>query len=416
MEAYARAPDPLTEDNITSNWQTWKEDFIIFMKVTGYIDKPNEVRANLLKNRIGKVGIEAIQNISFNNIRDKDDMDILIEKLDEYFNSPKKEAVERYHFFTRSKKQNESIEQYINILREKAKTCNFKDMTDSIIRDKIILDTHDKILRKKFFEEDNLDLSKLVMIYNDYKINTEKIKEVTKESRTESKNFIPKPSNNDKMKKSCWRCDCHHPFGKCPAWGSKCTKCDNINHFTHCCKDSRFKMNDDKVNKNVLDPMQQANKFSALKKDKWNNQANFTVTTDSMNKTISFPDIPTTSYDAVNSPVNNDSTFDFVNTHNISSKLGSNNITNHAAHLPKSTQYNSRAYTKAYHAKPDGTVISSYNGGQSIQFKPKQMKTSTDTSRVPNNFSQYASHDTLHSTLFKNNQKKKSDKDACILS
>ncbi|KYN09594.1 hypothetical protein ALC57_18286 [Trachymyrmex cornetzi] len=118
MEVHARAPDPLIIDgDIASNWQSWKEDFIIFMNLTGYINKPNEIRANLLKNRIGKVGIDAIQNFSFDNVEDKDDMDILIEKLEKYFNPPKKEVVERYNFFTRAKKKNESIEQYINILK-----------------------------------------------------------------------------------------------------------------------------------------------------------------------------------------------------------------------------------------------------------------------------------------------------------
>lgn len=124
MEVHARAPDPLiNNDDMASNWQSWKEDFIIFMKVTGYIDKPNEIRANLLKNRIGKVGIDAIQNISFDNVQDKDNMDILIEKLEKYFNPPKKEVVERYNFFTRGKKHNESIEQYINILKVRG-TCD----------------------------------------------------------------------------------------------------------------------------------------------------------------------------------------------------------------------------------------------------------------------------------------------------
>jgi len=106
MEAFARAPDPLTKDgNMASNWHSWKEDFIIFMKVTGYINKSNEIRANLLKNRIGKVGIEAIQSISFDNEQDKDDMDILIKKLEDYFDPPKKEAVERYNFFTKTRKK-----------------------------------------------------------------------------------------------------------------------------------------------------------------------------------------------------------------------------------------------------------------------------------------------------------------------
>lgn len=118
MEAHARAPDPLTNvGDMANNWHSWKEDFIIFMKVTGYIDRPNEVRANLLKNRIGKVGIDVIQNMSFNNPQDKEDMDILMTKLEEYFNPPKKEVVERYQFFTKCKSKNETIEQYINGLR-----------------------------------------------------------------------------------------------------------------------------------------------------------------------------------------------------------------------------------------------------------------------------------------------------------
>lgn len=118
MEVHARAPDPLTNvGNMANNWHSWKEDFIIFMKVTGYIHKPNEVRANLLKNRIGKIGIDAIQNMSFDRPQDKDNMDILIQKLEEHFNPPKKEVVERYNFFTKWKKQNESMEQHINSLR-----------------------------------------------------------------------------------------------------------------------------------------------------------------------------------------------------------------------------------------------------------------------------------------------------------
>ncbi|XP_024884717.1 uncharacterized protein LOC112462882 [Temnothorax curvispinosus] len=304
MEAHARAPDPLTKDgDMASNWQCWKEDFIIFMKVTGYMDKPNEIRANLLKNRIGKVGIEAIQNISFDNMQDKDDMDILIKKLEEYFNPPKNEVVERHQFFTRSKKQNESIEQYINILKEKAKTCNFNDITESIIRDKIILDTQDKILRKKFLEAVNLDLLKLVAIYNDFNINTEKMKQVTAENRAEPTSSPQKPPDND-AKKVCWKCNHQHPHGKCSAWGSKCTKCGDVNHFTQCCKSPKIKMSDNKVNKNLLDSVQQTKCIP--KKNKWNNEADSAVkTTDSMTKMINLPDIPTSS-NAANPAVGND--------------------------------------------------------------------------------------------------------------
>jgi len=81
---------------------------------------------------------------------------------------------------------------------------------DNVIRDKIISITQDKIILQKFFETKNLNLQKLVAIYNDYNINIEKMKQVTKEY-TES---TPKPPSTDRMKK-CWRCD-SHPQRKCP--------------------------------------------------------------------------------------------------------------------------------------------------------------------------------------------------------
>ncbi|XP_077266438.1 uncharacterized protein LOC143899761 isoform X3 [Temnothorax americanus] len=400
MEAYARAPDPLKKDgDVASNWQTWKEDFLIFMKVNdGFIDKSNEWRANLLKNRIGTVGIEAIQNMSFDDTQDRDDMDVLIKKLEEYFNPPKKEVVERYQFFTRSKKQNESIERYISILKEKAKTCNFHDMTESIVRDKIILDTHDKILRKKFFEADDLDLSKLVAIYNDYNINTEKMKRVTAESKAEPTRFPQKPPDNN-AKRVCWRCNHRHPLGKCFAWGSKCAKCGDVNHFTHCCKGFKSKMIDNKTN------------------NKWNNEADSAVKTmDSMTKMTSLPDIPTSS-NAANPAVGNDPASNFVilNTSDTSSKLCCDNTTNYSAHLPKNTQYN-YSYTKE--VKPNGLVTDLYNRGENIQPKQTQKTARVEAAQVPTDFLR---HVTKHKAArnaptFRKERKKKSDEDACVLS
>ncbi|GAB1860129.1 Retrotransposon gag domain-containing protein [Camponotus japonicus] len=264
MGAYGRAPDPLQKTgDMASNWHSWKKDFIIFMNNTGYINKPTDVRANILKNRIGKVGIDAIQTITFDKPQDKDDMDILFAKLDEFFN-PKNEVVERYKFFTRDKKQNETIEQYINILKEKAKTCNFKDTMDNVIRDKIISITQDKIILQKFFETKNLNLQKLVAIYNDYNINIEKMKQVTKEY-TES---TPKPPSTNRMKK-CWRCD-SHPQRKCPT-------CYSNNKKNH--------------------------KANSVTKDM-----------DPMNEKINFPDIPTVSCDTANSTFSNNRKFNFFRT------------------------------------------------------------------------------------------------------
>ncbi|XP_036140440.1 uncharacterized protein LOC105828516 isoform X2 [Monomorium pharaonis] len=318
METHARPPAPLRKDgDMASNWQNWKEEFLIFMKVTNYMEREStDKRACRLKNLIGTIGIEAIRNITFDNEQDKDDMDILIEKIDKYFIPTKKEVVERHQFFTTSKKQNESIEHHVTLLKEKAKNCNFKDLTDSIIRDKIIFDTYDKILRQKFLEADDLNLPKLIAIYNDY-TNTERRKQFTQFS--------------------CWRCGTKHPQNQCPAWGLKCKDCNELHHYTGRCPDpKRNKKNNDKNN------------------EKWNIQPNSTIKKNS----ITFPNVPTTcDSDNENASVNKDSTFNFPkNKHDL--QFWNDNTMNHSASLPEKPE-ESCSYKK-FLVKPDITRTTNF--------------------------------------------------------
>ncbi|XP_029171492.1 uncharacterized protein LOC114940885 isoform X2 [Nylanderia fulva] len=407
MEVYARAPDPLTKtDDMASNWHSWKEHFIIFMQVTGYINKSKDIRANLLKTRIGKIGIDAIKKMSFDKPEDKDDIDILIAKLEDIFN-PKNEAYERYKFFTTGKKRNETIEQYINILKDKAKTCNFNELTDSIIRDKIILNTQDKILRKKFFEVNKLNLQQLVAIYNYHNINTVKMKQVTKKT-TESKRVPHKVDTkssterlliNNNAKKKCWRCNTQHPQGKCPAWESKCTKCGDVNHFTQCCQGPKSKAKPNEKNNN-----QGRNQTNSVAKDM-----------DPMNKMISFPDIPTVPCSTTNSASNNDTDFVMLSAHNPSSSLSFNNTTSQPTYISKSTQYNSQYDSHIKGTTPkvifDVPDMCMYSTGWKTQASSSQIMSTSN-----NNFQNILTHRayTPQSAQFRYNQKKK--KDCCILS
>ncbi|XP_036140436.1 GATA zinc finger domain-containing protein 14 isoform X2 [Monomorium pharaonis] len=325
METHARPPAPLRKDgDMASNWQNWKEEFLIFMKVTNYMEREStDKRACRLKNLIGTIGIEAIRNITFDNEQDKDNMDILIEKLDKYFIPTKKEVVERHQFFRISKKQNDSIEHHITLLREKAKNCNFKDLTDSIIRDKIILDTHDKILRQKFLEADDLNLPKLIAIYNDY-TNTEKRKQFTQ--------------------LSCSKCGTKHPINQCPAQGSKCKDCNELHRSTGRCPDlKKNKKSNDKAKKNVFDETQ---KSTPKNNDKWNIQADSAIKKD----LITFPDVPTICDE--NASGDKDSTFNFPkNKHDL--QFWNDKTMTHSANLPKKTE-ESCSYKK-FPVKPDET-------------------------------------------------------------
>ncbi|KAG7190737.1 hypothetical protein KM043_006810 [Ampulex compressa] len=236
IQSHARAPDPLSNiGDMAGNWRRWKNDFMIFMKLTDYINKSSDIKANFLKNRLGQVGLAAIEELSFNKPEDVDNMEILLQKLDTYFDPPKNEVVERYNFFIRKKQNNERIEDYINSLREKSKTCNFGELTESLIRDKIILELKDDIFRKKVFEVENLDLAKLISMHTEHNIDTEQMKRITKENTGDKSNNQPPPPTFNRV---CWRCKTNHPIKHCPAWGQRCEKCGELHHYSYCCRNA----------------------------------------------------------------------------------------------------------------------------------------------------------------------------------
>ncbi|OXU26401.1 hypothetical protein TSAR_009769 [Trichomalopsis sarcophagae] len=241
MEGFARAPAPLSDTKpMDKTWKMWKQEFIIFLKAAGFDKKTNEEKAFCLMNQIGRVGLAAMQEMQLDGNEEKD-FDILINKFDEYFDPPKRETEERFKFYTRSKKNNEPIEAYIADLKEKAKTCNFGDLTDSLVRDMVILDIKDKHLRKILFQEKELDLPKLTLLYRQFELSTEKMKEVTKKAAAEKAEAKPKDSNaasadtNKKTKNVCWRCGTSHSPGACPAFKVTCDKCNEKGHFTQRC-------------------------------------------------------------------------------------------------------------------------------------------------------------------------------------
>ncbi|XP_053976100.1 uncharacterized protein LOC128874938 isoform X2 [Hylaeus volcanicus] len=255
MDSYVRPPDPLSGDgDMVQNWDRWRKDFVIYLKASDYAKKSGDIQAYLLRSHIGKVGQDAIEKIFPKNSTERDRVDVLLNKLSNYFNPPKNEVIERYNFFTRVWKPQESIEDYIEDLKQKAATCNFGNMKNSLIRDKIIAGFKDKNLRKKLFETTNLDLPKLIAIHNEHKMSLQEKAQTNKKDTTSAKTVEAVASSsgnnhntkkmttqnqqsyNPEHKRNCWRCEQKHSIKSCPAWGFKCQRCNELHHFTFCCR------------------------------------------------------------------------------------------------------------------------------------------------------------------------------------
>lgn len=225
MEGTIKPPAPLSnKGDMIENWTRWKKDFLIFIELSNYSDKPQDVQAYLLRNYIGEFGQRIIQKVVFENAADRDDMNKLLIKLEAHFN-PVTEVMARYLFFTRCKQQNESIEDYVSDLKKKAEICNFGKLANSLIRDQIIFRLSDKALTKQLLEVKNLDLPKLVSVYKEHYNSITQKSQVSSESKKQ----------ND-IRTKCWRCNGRHAQKKCPAWNVKCAICGDLHHYSGCCR------------------------------------------------------------------------------------------------------------------------------------------------------------------------------------
>lgn len=110
MESDARPPQKLSNPN---NWNRFKKDFEVYMKITNGYEKPEDVQVAWLLNFMGPIGLKALEKIIFNDPEDEKKLTIVIEKLDVFFNPAKNVIEERYKFFSKSKKGNESIDIFI---------------------------------------------------------------------------------------------------------------------------------------------------------------------------------------------------------------------------------------------------------------------------------------------------------------
>lgn len=114
MALNAKCPGELSNvGNLSDNWSRWKKEFQTYIKTTKY---SKGVQVYFLKDTIGPIGLKALEKISFKNSEDKEDIIIVLEKLDSVFCSSKNEIQERVKFFSASKKKNESIDEFIENL------------------------------------------------------------------------------------------------------------------------------------------------------------------------------------------------------------------------------------------------------------------------------------------------------------
>ena len=160
-----KQPDSLClEGNVSENWRKWKQRFHLYMTASGMADKPMYVRSCTLLHTIGEEALEIYNTFDFDNEDDKKKLDVLLTKFTEYFEPQKNVTYERHKFNTRTQMQGEHFDIFVTDLKKKAQTCEFGNLGDSLIKDRIVVGIIEDSTRARLLREKNLTLQRAIEI------------------------------------------------------------------------------------------------------------------------------------------------------------------------------------------------------------------------------------------------------------
>ena len=237
----------IVNGNIAENFRKWKQQLTIFLIAIGADQKPAARRKAIILNVAGGDVMEIYNHFTYRTlengeVEDQNGPNVLLQKIEEYCNPRKSEIYESYKFWTTP--LSSPVDHFVAELRTKAKNCNFGELTDRLIRDKIIFTITDNSLKTRVMrEQEDLKLKKLVDIcrahemaqgqMKDMETTNTKINKVKSAKKYEGQyKRVQEPNVKD-----CHYCGKKHVMKKesCPAWGKTCVSCKKRNHFATKC-------------------------------------------------------------------------------------------------------------------------------------------------------------------------------------
>lgn len=223
----SKVPKTLSfEGNLVKNWKLFRQQLEIYLVATGKNQLEDKVKVAILLNVIGEEGLEIFNNFKLNE-EQKNNFEVVINEFEKYLTPVISEVYERYVC------EGVSIDHYFQELKKLAKSCNFGEQVESMIRDRIVLGVRDKDLQEKLLGTKKLTISRAVEIAK----NSEAVKKQAKEvaGNTNNKVTVDQVKKNNK-EFMCKRCQKKHGPKQCKAYGKQCKKCGKYNHFAVACR------------------------------------------------------------------------------------------------------------------------------------------------------------------------------------
>ncbi|KAK7111890.1 hypothetical protein V1264_011443 [Littorina saxatilis] len=279
-------PQPLQlQGNVAEHWKRFKRMFEIYRAASGLDTKQRKVQSMTFLHVVGPEAVEVYHTFQWaegecgehcDSANDFHTYACMLQKFEQYCEPRKNVTIERHVFFTRNQKAGETFDVYLTDLKLKAKSCEFGQLKDSLIKDRLVGGILSDQVRGRLLREADLTLKKAEDICRAAEATEAQLKLMNEEQST-SVNAVKhrnkeKPSEaaasrSEATPVNCRYCGKTHQRRKCPAYGQVCNKCKKKNHFASVCQSAAVQAveEDDSQNFSIIGTVEQSCDENAVK-------------------------------------------------------------------------------------------------------------------------------------------------------
>jgi len=208
-------------------------------------DESEEFQVHALVYTMGEKSDELLASFQLSDA-DKKKFAVVLKNFDDHFIGKRNVVYERARFGMRNQEEGESIERFVTALHTLSEYCEYEDLRESLVRDRLVLGVKDKQLSEKLMLTKTLDLKRAVQIAQQWEAVKLQHKEITSGGfdtkldrlQKSNKKGYQKGGNNNQPNANdkCHKCGKKKSHKECPAAKSKCNKCQKTGHWEAVCR------------------------------------------------------------------------------------------------------------------------------------------------------------------------------------
>lgn len=248
-------------DENVEQWSSYTERFGYFVQANGIEDE--KVVPTFLS-VIGPKTFNLLRNLVQPATPGSKTFKEIVDNLTNHFSPKPLVIAERFRFHKRNQEEGESVPMFVAALRKLAEHCEFKDVLNDTLRDRLVCGLRNEAAQKKLLTESDLTLEKAINI----SVTMEMASREAQQLNTTGK--VHKIANSQSRAQGpCFRCGkTGHLASACWCKEMDCRNCGKKGHVERACRNKKTTEQSKKKDKRDNDKYKKKRQVHTVKYDK----------------------------------------------------------------------------------------------------------------------------------------------------